>query len=74
MNSNRPIRQLHRWTSIVFTVTVVLATVAVSVDAALWFSYLPLLPLAVLLFSGLYLFVLPYRRRAAERRRPLTAA
>ncbi|CRK50952.1 conserved hypothetical protein [Rhodococcus sp. RD6.2] len=74
MSSNATIRLTHRWTSIVFTVTVVLATIAVSLDAVLWLSYLPLLPLAVLLFSGLYLFVLPYRRRAAAGRRPLTPA
>ena len=74
MSSNVTIRRTHRWTSIVFTVTVVLATIAVSLDAVLWLSYLPLLPLAVLLFSGLYLFVLPYRRRAAAGQRPLTPA
>ncbi|AQA20801.1 putative membrane protein [Rhodococcus sp. MTM3W5.2] len=42
--------------------------------AAIWFSYLPLLPLAVLLLSGLYLFVLPYRRRAAGSRRAIATA
>ncbi|MFC9789457.1 hypothetical protein [Rhodococcus sp. NPDC127528] len=60
-------RQIHRWTAIVFTVTVIIATVAVALQAAIWFSYLPLLPLAVLLFSGLYLFALPYTRRSARR-------
>ena len=34
--------------------------------APLWLTYLPLLPLALLLLSGLNLFVLPY---AAKRRR-----
>jgi hypothetical protein len=29
-----------------------------------WVTYSPLLPLALLLFSGLYLFVLPYTARA----------
>ncbi|GAA4481323.1 hypothetical protein GCM10023094_29260 [Rhodococcus olei] len=66
MNSNNNIRQIHRWTAIAFTVTVVIATVAVSLNAAIWFSFLPLLPLAVLLFSGLYLFVLPYARHNAR--------
>jgi hypothetical protein len=28
-----------------------------------WVTYSPLLPLALLLFSGLYLFVLPYATR-----------
>jgi len=38
-------------------------------DPIVWVSYVPLLPLALLLFSGLYLFVLPYvtRRRNARR-------
>jgi hypothetical protein len=54
-------------------VTVVVATAAVALKAALWFSYLPLLPLAVLLFSGLYLFALPNRRRTADPRRGLTS-
>jgi hypothetical protein len=67
MNSKNSFRQIHRWTAIVFTVTVIVATIAVSLKAAIWFSYLPLLPLAVLLFSGLYLFVLPYTRRSARR-------
>ncbi|WP_027500452.1 hypothetical protein [Rhodococcus sp. UNC363MFTsu5.1] len=67
MNWNNRFRQIHRWTSIVFTVTVIVATVAVALKAAIWFSYLPLLPLAVLLFSGLYMFVLPYTRRSARR-------
>jgi hypothetical protein len=74
MNSNNRFRQIHRWTSIAFTVTVIVATVAVSLKAAIWFSYLPLLPLAVLLFTGLYMFVLPYRRRAAKRRHAMTSA
>jgi hypothetical protein len=28
-----------------------------------WITYSPLVPLALLMFSGLYLFVLPYRSR-----------
>ncbi|MFF5052739.1 hypothetical protein ACFY1S_06085 [Micromonospora sp. NPDC000663] len=35
-------------------------------DPIVWVSYVPLLPLALLLFTGLYLFALPY---LAERRR-----
>ncbi|MEU8371162.1 hypothetical protein [Micromonospora tulbaghiae] len=66
------IRQLHRWFSIAFTVTVVVTFVALAQkDPIVWVSYVPLLPLALLLISGLYLFALPYlrRRRAAARRR-----
>jgi hypothetical protein len=57
------IRQTHRWVSIVFTLTVV----ANFVDMAMRpgqppgvVTYSPLLPLLLLLLSGLYLFVLPY--------------
>jgi hypothetical protein len=33
-----------------------------------WNAYLPLLPLALLLFSGLYMFFLPYAVRWRSRR------
>ena len=33
-----------------------------------WVTYSPLLPLALLLFTGLYLFVLPYATRWRSRR------
>ena len=63
---SRWIRQLHRWTSMVFTLTVV-ANFAVRAwrEPPAWVTYSPLLPLALLLLTGLYLFVLPYvaRRR-----------
>ncbi|MFC0099818.1 hypothetical protein ACFFKH_20135 [Micromonospora marina] len=58
------IRQLHRWFSVAFTVTVVITFVALArKDPIVWVSYVPLLPLALLLISGLYLFALPYLRR-----------
>lgn len=61
MNWNKWIRQSHRWLSIIFTFTVIAAFVALGQEKPLvWVSYLPLPPLALLLFSGLYLFVLPY--------------
>ena len=34
-----------------------------------WVSYVPLLPLALLLFTGLYLFVLPYDTKWRSGRR-----
>jgi hypothetical protein len=34
-----------------------------------WVSYVPLLPLALLLFTGLYLFVLPYAAKWRSGRR-----
>ena len=69
MEWNKWIRQTHRWVSIVFTVTVVANFVALAQGGGMmpppWITYSPLLPLAVLLSSGLYLFALPYllRRR-----------
>ena len=61
MNWNIWIRQIHRWLSIVFTVTVIANFIALSRGTPPpWVTYSPLLPLALLLFTGLYLFVLPY--------------
>jgi ABC-type polysaccharide/polyol phosphate export permease len=56
------IRQLHRWLSIAFTVAVVVVVAALvgGEEPATWVYYLPLFPLALLLPTGLYLFVLPY--------------
>lgn len=61
---NRRIRQSHRWLSIIFTLTVVanFASMAVGEPPA-WIVYLPLPPLFLLMFSGLYLFALPYLAR-----------
>lgn len=62
-------RQLHRWLSILFTLTVAANFIAQGMgQQALWLNYLPLPPLFLLLFSGLYLFALPYlsRRRSAS--------
>ena len=73
MTWNNSIRQLHRWLSIAFTVTVVANFVAMALGPPpAWVVYAPLLPLFLLLFSGLYMFALPYatkwrRRRASGR-------
>ncbi|MCJ9674254.1 MULTISPECIES: hypothetical protein [unclassified Neorhizobium] len=67
MNWNSLTRQVHRWLSIVFTVTVVANFVAMGFgEPPLWVVYSPLLPLFLLLFSGLYLFALPYVRRGGQ--------
>ena len=71
MNISLLIRQTHRWLSIIFTVTVIanFVTMAFGTPPA-WVVYAPLLPLFLLLFSGLYMFVLPYvakGRRMQER-------
>ena len=65
------IRQTHRWLSIVFTVTVIANFVALAKGGGMpppWVTYSPLLPLALLLFSGLYLFALPYVANWRSRR------
>lgn len=60
-SSSQLIRQIHRWLSIIFTLTVI-ANFAVRAygKPAAWVTYSPLLPLAFLLFTGLYLFARPY--------------
>ena len=61
MNWNMWVRQTHRWLSIIFTLTVIanFITMALGTPPA-WVVYAPLLPLFLLLFTGLYMFVLPY--------------
>jgi hypothetical protein len=64
LNGNKWVRQIHRWLSIAFTLTVIANFVVMSQgEPPAWVTYSPLFPLALLLFSGLYLFVLPYRTR-----------
>ena len=61
MNWNKWVRQLHRWLSVAFALSVVTTFVALSQKPPLvWVSYVPLAPLALLSLSGIYLFVLPY--------------
>jgi hypothetical protein len=81
MNWNTWIRQTHRWLSIAFTVLVV-ANIVVNfalvgqAQLALWLGLFTLLPLVLLLVTGLYLFVLPYaaRWRSGRRRQAVPAA
>jgi heme A synthase len=64
LNWNDWVRQIHRWLSIAFTVAVIANVVAmVQEKQAIWVGLLALLPLALLLLTGLYLFVLPYAIR-----------
>jgi hypothetical protein len=63
---NKWVRQIHRWLSIAFTMTVIANFIALAqADGTppAWVTYSPLPPLAFLLFTGLYLFVLPYATR-----------
>ena len=70
MNWNAWIRQFHRWVSIAFTVTVIANFVAMTQGPPpAWITYSPLFPLALLLFTGLYLFALPYAARWRSARR-----
>ncbi len=69
MSWSNGIRRFHRVVSIVFTLTVAANFAAMTQGPPpAWVTYSPLLPLALLLFSGLYLFALPYlaRRRGAR--------
>lgn len=62
------IRQFHRWTSIAFTLGVLTYIVAMSQGTPpVWLGLFALVPLIVLLVSGLYLFVLPYALKARKR-------
>lgn len=55
------IRQFHRWTSIIFTLTVIANFVVRAFqEPPMWVTYSPLPFLFLLLFTGLYMFVLPY--------------
>ncbi len=59
------IRQSHRWLSIFFTLTVIANFVMLFAGQQIDFiTYLPLLPLFLLMFSGLYMFFRPYFRRS----------
>ncbi|MEO8673404.1 MAG: hypothetical protein ABI411_18980 [Tahibacter sp.] len=55
------IRQFHRWVSIAFTLSVIATFIALAQkNPIVWISYIPLLPLFVLVVTGLYLFMIPY--------------
>jgi hypothetical protein len=70
LNWNKWVRQIHRWLAIAFTVTVIANFVALAQgEPPAWVVYSPLLPLAFLLFTGLYLFVLPYATKWRSGRR-----
>jgi hypothetical protein len=70
LSFDQGVRQVHRWLSVVFTFTVVANFGALSRGTPpAWVTYSPLLPLALLLFTGLYLFALPYAARWRSARR-----
>ncbi len=64
MKLNKSVRQIHRWLSVAFTLAVILNFAVMGrEELALWVGSMTLLPLALLLLTGLYLFVLPYAAR-----------
>jgi len=68
MNWNIWIRQTHRWLSIAFTLTVIANFAAMALGKPpMWLVYSPLPFLFLMLFTGLYMFALPYM---AARRAP----
>lgn len=69
MSARTGIRQFHRWVSMAFTLTVIANFVAmIWGPPPAWITYAPLLPLALLLITGLYMFALPYVDRRNARR------
>lgn len=60
------LRRTHRWVSMVFTLTAMANFAAMALGRGAppaWGTDAPLAPLAVLLLTGLYLFVQPYLAR-----------
>ena len=52
MNWNKWIRQIHRWLSIAFTVSVIATFIALAQEEpVVWLTYVPLFPLALLLLT-----------------------
>jgi hypothetical protein len=75
VNWSKWIRQTHRWVAIVFTVTVIANFVALSQGTPPpWITYSPLPPLAFLLLTGLYMFVLPYTAKGRNAKKEMQAA
>ncbi|MDO5501462.1 MAG: hypothetical protein Q4F67_17470 [Propionibacteriaceae bacterium] len=54
------VRSIHRWVSLAFLVTMVMA-VAAGFGLPEWLFYLPLAPLALLVLTGIYLNIRAFR-------------
>ena len=75
MGISKGVRKFHRWISMLFTLTVIANFAAMTQGPPpAWITYSPLLPLFLLMLTGLYLFALPYFARcqagASESRLP----
>jgi archaellum biogenesis protein FlaJ (TadC family) len=71
MNCSKWIRQLHRWLAIAFTLAVIANLVVVAQGQYSNFvGLLALIPLILLMISGLYLFFLPYLTRGRSGHSP----
>lgn len=72
MNWNRRIRQIHRWLSMLFTIGVIANIINIfgmgQEQPAVWVGMMALIPLILLLLTGLYLFALPYIARTDRAR------
>lgn len=62
------IRQAHRWISILFVLIVAAIFLVQGLGREIpeWVYLIPLLPLFLLILTGLYMFVLPYVRRRRQ--------
>ena len=68
MRWNHWTRQIHRWLSAIFMLTVIFTAVALAMKTkAVWVSYVPLAPLFLLMITGTYMFFLPYFKRGERR-------
>ena len=64
LNWSNCLRQAHRWLSIAFTLAVILNILAMTrSEPAIWVGLLALVPLILLLATGLYLFAVPHVAR-----------
>lgn len=73
---NKWIRQIHRWLSILFTIGVIANIINIfgmgQEQPAVWVGMMALIPLILLMLTGLYMFALPYfaRQKSAQRVTP----
>ncbi len=71
MDWNKRVRQIHRCVAVIFMLAFVINTVAVVLGKYTpAVGYLAVLPLFVLLPTGLYMFILPYAAKWRSGRSP----